>query len=117
MTDKIKRGKEGEALAAAYLENKGFEILERNFRYRKSEIDLIVQQENWLVFVEVKTRTSTAYGFPEDFVEYKQQLKIFEGALEYMYATDWRGNVRYDIVAVDLSSGEPEIHHIEDAFY
>ena len=117
MTDKIKRGREGEKLAASFLQEKGYEIVAHNYRSGRSEIDLIVRMGNWLVFVEVKTRTSTAYGYPEDFVTYKQEQKIFEGALDYMYEIDWRGNVRYDIVAVDLSSGQPDIRHIEDAFY
>lgn len=117
MTDTIKRGAEGEQLAAALLEAKGYTILERNYRHRKSEIDLIVRQKNWLVFVEVKTRTSDAFGFPEEFVDAKQKRKILAGADYYQYITDWKGNVRYDIVAVNLEEGEPLIHHIEDAFY
>lgn len=117
MTDKIKRGEEGERVAADHLVQKGFTILERNYRYKRSEIDLIVRRDNWLVFVEVKTRTSDAYGYPEEFVDFKKKQKIFEGADYYMYITDWSGNVRYDIVAVNLVDGEPVIHHIEDAFY
>ena len=117
MTDNIKRGKEGEQLTEDFLKEKGYVVLERNYRYKKSEIDLVVSQDNWLIFVEVKTRSSNAFGYPEDFVEKSQQEKIFEGALHYMDAKDWLGNVRYDIVAVDLSTGIPEITHIEDAFY
>lgn len=117
MTDKIKRGAEGEDLAANFLKQKGFTVLERNYRYRKSEIDLIVSRGNWLIFVEVKTRTSTAFGYPEEFVDYKKKKLIFEGALNYMYENDWQGNVRYDIVAINLVRGRGEIHHIEDAFY
>lgn len=117
MIDKIKRGAEGEVLAERFLKQKGFAVLERNYRYRKSEIDLIVSKGNWLVFIEVKTRTSTAFGYPEEFVDYKKKKKIFEGALNYMYEKDWQGNVRYDIVAVTLRGEYPEIHHIEDAFY
>lgn len=117
MTDKIKTGAEGEALAEHFLKQKGFAVLERNYRYRKSEIDLIVSKDNWLVFIEVKTRTSTAFGYPEEFVDYDKKKKIFEGALNYMYDKDWQGNVRYDIVAVTLTGQHPEIHHFEDAFY
>ena len=117
MTDKIKRGREGEDLAVAFLQQKGFRVLERNYRYRHSEIDLIVAKGNWLIFVEVKTRSSTAFGYPEEFVDYKKKKKIFEGADQYMYQTNWLGNVRYDIVAINLVTGPPEIHHLEDAFY
>lgn len=117
MTETIKRGEEGEQLAAAMLEAKGYRVRERNYRYRRSEIDLIVQRDHWLVFVEVKTRTSDAFGFPEEFVDGKKKRKILEGADHYMYITEWKGNVRYDIVAVNLEQGAPQIHHIEDAFY
>ncbi|HQQ82254.1 MAG TPA: YraN family protein [Cyclobacteriaceae bacterium] len=117
MTDKIKRGQEGEELAASFLEEKGYTILERNYRHRKSEIDLIVCKDRWLVFVEVKTRTSTAFGFPEEFVDYAKKRMIFQGALHYMTEKDWQGNVRYDIIAIHVDRGLPDIHHIEDAFY
>lgn len=117
MTEKIKRGAEGEQLAVALLEEKGYQVLERNYRHRRSEIDLIVRRENWLVFVEVKTRTSSAFGFPEEFVDSKQKSRILEGADYYQYITDWKGNVRYDIVAVNLEQPEPQLLHIEDAFY
>ncbi len=117
MTDKIKRGSEGETLAADFLIRNGYTILERNYRYKKSEIDLIACRDRWLVFVEVKLRTSTAYGFPEEFVDYHKKKMIFHGALHYMVEKDWQGNVRYDIVAIHLLNGKPQIHHLEDAFY
>lgn len=117
MSETIERGEEGERLAAALLESKGYQVLERNYRHRRSEIDLIVQRDNWLVFVEVKTRTSDAFGFPEEFVDAKKKRLILRGADYYQYVTDWKGNVRYDIVAVNLDHGLPRIEHIEDAFY
>ncbi len=117
MTEKIKTGEEGEQLAAAMLEEKGYTVLERNYRHKRSEIDLIVRRDNWLVFVEVKTRTSDAFGFPEEFVDAKKKQKIFQGADYYLFITNWSGNVRYDIVAVNLEDDRPIIHHIEDAFY
>ena len=117
MGDKIKTGNEGEDLAADFLKQKGFVVLEKNYRYKKSEIDLIVSQGNWLVFVEVKTRTSTYFGYPEEFVDYHKKKMIFKGALQYMYEKNWQGNVRYDIVAINIVNGSPRIHHIEDAFY
>ena len=117
MTDNIKTGDDGEALAAEFLQQKGYEILARKYRFRKSEIDLIVSRGNWLVFIEVKTRSSTAFGYPEQFVDYQKKNMIFAGALEYMISKNWTGNVRYDIVAITIVKGESQIHHIEDAFY
>jgi putative endonuclease len=117
MIDKIKRGNQGEQLAADFLEQKGFEIVVRNYRYKHSEIDLIVKKANWLIFVEVKTRSSPAYGYPEEFVDSKKVKMILEGAEHYIYAIDWQHNVRYDIVSVLLRNGKPDIVHLEDAFY
>ena len=117
MSDKIKKGKEGEALAADFLVAKGFEIIMRNYRHKHSEIDLIVKKNNWLIFVEVKMRSSDAYGYPEDFVDYKKAKNIVSGAEEYTYQQDWQGNVRFDIVSIREQHGKREIVHIEDAFY
>lgn len=117
MSDKIKKGKEGEELAAKFLASKGFEIVERNFRHKHNEIDLIVKKNNWLVFVEVKYRTSVAFGYPEDFVDYKKARNVVDAAVEYQYKINWKGNVRYDIVSVLDIGGQTEVKHFEDAFY
>ncbi len=117
MTDKIKRGNDGEIRAAAFLEEKGYQVMERNYRYKRSEIDLIVKKGDWLVFVEVKTRASSAYGFPEEFVDEKKEVKILEGADHYLAESNWQGKVRYDIVAISIVRGSYEIAHFEDAFH
>lgn len=117
MSDKIKKGKEGEDMAARFLIEKGYEIVRRNYRYKQSEIDLIVKKDNWLIFVEVKLRSSDAYGYPEDFVDYKKAKNVIDGAEQYTYENDWQGNVRYDIVSIRLLKDKTEIIQIEDAFY
>lgn len=117
MTDKIKRGEEGERLAESYLVEKGYKIVKRNYRFKHSEVDLIVEKNDWLVFVEVKTRSSHLFGYPEEFVDDKKTEKIFEGADQYLYETKWSGNVRYDIISVSLDHGQPVIDHFEDAFH
>lgn len=117
MSDKIKKGKEGEEMAADFLVAKGYEIVERNFRYKRLEIDLIVKKNNWLVFVEVKLRSSDAFGYPEEFVDYKKARNITDGAEQYTYEANWKGNVRYDIVSIRLLKDKTEIIQIEDAFY
>lgn len=117
MSDKIKKGREGEEMAARFLIDKGFEIVERNYRHKRSEIDLIVKKDNWLIFVEVKLRSSDAYGYPEDFVDYKKAKNIVDGAEQYTYDKNWQGNVRYDIVSIRLQRDRTEIIQIKDAFY
>lgn len=114
MSDKIKRGTEGENLAAEFLKNKGWEIVARNYRYGHAEIDLIIQRGNWTIFVEVKTRTSAEYGEPEEFVDERKARLIYGAAEEYIFSTDWQGHVRFDVVSVKLGN-ETEIMHFEDA--
>lgn len=114
--DKIKAGLEGENQAADFLQNKGFEIVARNYRYKHAEIDLIVRKENWLVFIEVKMRSSSSFGEPEAFVDARKAAKIFEGAEHYVAENNWNGNIRFDIVSVKTGLN-PEVVHFEDAFH
>lgn len=114
MSDKIKTGSKGENMAAEFLKEKGFEIVARNYRYKRSEIDLIVKRENWLLFIEVKTRSSSEFGEPEEFVDDFKARMIFEAAEEYIFSNDWKGHIRFDVVSVKLGA-VPEIEHFEDA--
>ena len=99
------------------LEKAGYEIVQRNFRYKRSEIDLIVRKAGWLVFVEVKMRSSNAFGYPEEFVDYQKAKNIVYGAEQYTFENNYNGNVRYDVVAITMRHGVPDIKHFEDAFY
>lgn len=109
-------GQEGEQLAANYLKKKGWEIHEMNYRYSRSEIDLIASKNNLLIFVEVKARTNTSFGHPEDFVDAKKAENIMKGANHYIIHRDWNGNIRFDIISIIKKKGM-ELRHIEDAFY
>jgi len=111
--DKKLIGESGENRATDYLIKNGFEILERNFRHGKSEIDLICLKENTLVFIEVKKRKNAEYGHPESFVSIKQQRMIIAGADHYIFAINWQKNIRYDIISITGT----ELYHIEDAFH
>lgn len=114
-------GKQGEDIAASFLETKGFHILDRNYRFEKAEIDMVALQLEpaELVFVEVKTR-STTYDptHPEDAVTTEKQRLIFKAADAYLYEKQmWTVPIRFDIIAVHLAVPDhPMIHHIEDAF-
>lgn len=114
MTDKTEIGRRGENLAAEFLVKQGYEIAARNYRFGHAEIDLIVKRDKWLLFIEVKTRTSVEYGQPEDFLLEFQVNRIFNAAENYIFAIDWQGNVRFDVVTVKLGK-EPVIEHFEDA--
>lgn len=111
-TQKI--GRKAEQLALDYLIEKGYSLQERNYRFRRSEIDLILLQDQTLVFVEVKYRRNSKYGHPEEFVSANQQRSIIEGADQYLYDHNWMGNIRFDIIAIDA---QLNLMHFEDAFY
>jgi putative endonuclease len=113
----MQTGSDGENLAAEYLTGKGYEVLERNYRVGRAEVDLIVRKGNWLVFVEVKTRSGSAFGFPEEFVDREKEGNVLFAAEWYMNSVNWEGNVRYDIVSVLGVGWDREVSHFEDAFY
>ena len=109
----------GENLAINHLELSGHTILERNWRYRKAEIDIIAREGEALVFVEVKTRSYDHYGRPEEFVKEKQESLIMDAAQRYMEQIGHDWEVRFDIIAIILKKApqKPEIQHFKDAFF
>ena len=121
MQDKQVTGKLGETLAANMLQQKGFCILCRNYRKGRAEIDLIAASKDLLLFIEVKTRRgSNSFGYPEEAVDRKKAARIINAAGAYIEEINWKGDIRFDIVAVHLppqSQGQPQLLHFEDAFY
>ena len=115
--DKQSKGKKGEDLAVLYLENKGYQIRERNFRSGRKEIDIIVEKDTILIFVEVKFRTSISFGYPEQTLQTAQEERIISAAQDYVFKIDWEGDIRFDIIAILESKKNKEIEHFEDAFY
>ncbi len=97
------------------MESEGYEILERNYRHSRSELDLIALWKNdLLVFVEVKLRTRKDFGEAESFVSDNQQEKIREAAEDYILEINWHKDIRFDIVTIDESD---RLEHLKDAFY
>lgn len=120
MTD-LDLGKTGELIASQYLEEQGYEIVEKNFRAGKGEIDLIAWspgKPRVLVFFEVKTRSSDFFGSPEAFVGKAKQRIVAATAGAYMQKIEYDWAVRFDIIAILIrKSGVPDIRHIEDAWF
>lgn len=108
-------GRIGEKSAGKYLRKKGYKIIEKNYTTKIGEVDLIALYGDLLVFIEVKTRSSTAYGNPGDAVDYFKQKKYVLLAKEYlMLKKEYREKpVRFDVV--EVLNGE--INHIESAFF
>lgn len=110
----IKTGEEGEALAAAHLEANGYIILETNWTFERYELDIIAQQDETVVFVEVKTRRGSSHGFPEQAVTRKKAKTLLEGASIYLEENHLENEIRFDIISVLLEKTNPEILHLED---
>ncbi|TLU97888.1 YraN family protein [Dyadobacter luticola] len=107
----------GEAKAAGFLEEKGYEVIEKNFKKGFAEIDLIVKKDKMLIFVEVKTRSNVSFGMPEEFVNVIKARGIMRSAENYIFDNDWFWDVRFDIVSILIfKDGKIDIRHIEDAF-
>ncbi|MBI4365956.1 MAG: YraN family protein [Deltaproteobacteria bacterium] len=110
-------GEEGEILAAAYIEALGFRILERNYRTRLGEIDLIAGRRKAVHFIEVKTRRSHAAGSPFEQVTVHKQRQIIRVALTFCQARRLREpEMHFDVVSVDYSTAAPVIDYLMDAF-
>ena len=116
MIDPHELGKLGEDLAVNLLISKGYQILERNWRSGHKEIDIIALDDDILVIVEVKTRKSDDYGVPEIAVGITKQRMLIWAADAYVRYKNLNVDVRFDIISIVISDGEPEIEHIEDAF-
>lgn len=110
-------GKRGEEIAVEYLLSKGHTILARNYRHEKSEVDIISVIGGIIVFTEVKTRSSDAFGYPEESVSDRKQEKLKLAMEQYMSENSHTSEPRFDIVSIITNRGKVDIHHIEDAFY
>ena len=116
MAEHNKLGKKGENLAAEYLLLKEYEILERNYRYQKAEIDIIARRANLLIAAEVKTRSTPEFGDPQDFVKPKQIKQLVKAMNHYVEDNGLDVDVRFDIIAIVKNKAGTRIEHIQDAF-
>ncbi len=111
-------GSNGEDIAAAYLESKDWIVLDRNYFFEKAEVDIVATDRNYIVFVEVKTRSGTFFGRPEEYVTPQKEKNIKKAAEAWIYERKMEtAVVRFDIISIVQKGNEaPEISHFEDAF-
>lgn len=111
-------GKLGETWARNYFLTQHYEILEQNWTFDRAEVDLIVYQDQTLIFVEVKTRSTVAFGQPEEFVDATKRRHLQRAAEAYIRLMNHQGEVRFDVFAIVLNtSADPTFNHIVDAFW
>lgn len=114
--DKDELGRQGEALAASYLETRGYRILARNFRVRGAELDIVAEKNGTLVFVEVKTRRTGRYGSPGQAVGCRKQQKIIFAARCFLRQNDREDCFcRFDVIEVYAAAGW-RLRHLPGAF-
>ena len=114
-----KIGAIGEQLAVNYLKNKGYSILDCNYRTRLGEIDIIATINDRIVFIEVKTRSSSAFGTPSEAVNYKKQMTIRRVSQQYLLSNKLREDnlyLRFDVIEVRLIGKKYTMNHMENAF-
>lgn len=110
-------GKKGEDLAVAYLLKANYEILERNYRFDKAEVDIIARKKGVLAIIEVKTRSSLDFGNPQDFVKPKQIKNLVKAVNEYVSESNIEDEVRFDIIGIVKKGPKYKIEHLKNAFY
>ena len=124
MTVKSKRdhrkilGTKGERIAEKFLKKNGFKIVEKNYKNRYGEIDIVASDDDYLVFVEVKTKSCADFSEPETWVDFKKQNQLNKMANFYLSEKDIRDvNCRFDVIGITLEKDNKEkIVHIENAF-
>ena len=112
-------GDRGEDLAIKHLQKRGYKVIEKNYRCRWGEIDLIARDRETLVFVEIKARTSSGFGLPQEAVDGFKQRKLAQVAKAYVAERNVKEAIssRFDVVAVQLTPSGPKIELIKDAFH
>ena len=109
----------GESYATAYLESKNYQIIARNWRFNRAEIDIIAKRKEDFIFIEVKTRSYDFFGKPEEFISNEQENRIIDASQRFLDRCDRYSEIRYDIISVLLSKENSlqKISHFKDAFF
>lgn len=109
-------GKTGEKSAILFLEKKGLKILETNWRWKQLEIDIIATKKNFIHFIEVKTRTSVYFGYPEESISLKKMKNIINASEEYLNLNPFWKRVQFDVISINIVNEEELIFYIEDVY-
>ncbi len=112
----LQTGRLGEDIAKDYLEKKGYKIIERNFKTKYAEIDLVARQKNELVFVEVRTKRGELFGTPEESLNKRKLRKLYWNVNSYASRIHWQGPYRVDAVCIVLGqdNSAQRINHYEN---
>lgn len=118
MAKHLELGAIGEQLANSFLMKNGYQILETNWRYKRAEVDIIAKDREVLVFIEVKTRSTDAFGKPEEFITEQKERFMADAASMYMekIGHDWA--IRFDVISIIYRNAQDyHLEHFKDAFF
>jgi putative endonuclease len=116
-SEKKEIGQKGEDLAVAFLKGLQYVILERNYRCKLGEVDIIARDNDTLVFIEVRSRSSLAFGLPQESINRRKRHQISKVALEFMSRRRFKNTpARFDVIAISFEQGKEKVDHIRDAF-
>ena len=115
MSRHIDTGKAGEAIAAQYMADKGYTILHKNWRHGRWDIDLVCVKDKVLHFIEIKTRTSTAFGNPEERVDRKKLRNMMDASEEFLETNPGWPRIQFDVLCITLGD-VPDYFLIEDVY-
>ena len=111
--DSKELGKVGEEAALGYLKERGYEIIEQNYRSRFGEIDLVARTGEELVLVEVKTRRGKGFGSPMEAITHRKKQRLRRVGMAWAQRRRWKGPIRFDAIGVEMrDSKEPRIEHL-----
>ena len=123
MAEHNELGELGEKRAKEYLESKGYKIRHCNWhnitasgKIGNLELDIVAEKDDWLIVVEVKTRSTETFEHPEEAITLRKIKNLVNAAHEYIFQFDWYGNTRFDVISVIPHGQDFSIEHIEDAF-
>lgn len=117
MPNNTQKGLRGEEIAIAHLLKSGYEILEKNWRHKHLEIDIIARINSTLVVIEVKLRSNNFFGNPEEFVTKTKQKRVIKAADFYISENNINWETRFDVVSIIQNPNEFTVEHIVGAFY
>lgn len=118
MSRHLRTGQDGEQIACDHLEGKGWIVMERNYRFERAEVDIVAYDQFRIVFLEVKTRSSIRFGYPDEAIDERKQRQIRKAAMAWLYERKMeRSPIRFDVISVLLEPDlPPVIEHLENAF-
>ncbi len=117
MAKHIQTGNTGEAIAVDYFSKNGYDIMHRNWRYKHKEVDIIASHNDVLHFIEVKTRTTLRFGYPEESVDKKKIRDMIDASEEYLFLNPQWQRIQFDILSINIKEDNSiDYFLIEDVY-